>query len=550
MDPAPPEPPASRARAALAPLAVPLEQLLDLSACDALPPADAERSLGPLVSALQLAPRAEALAVAFARALLLARKSEAAARVLRWVQAQRSLGTAEATPDDGAWPALPSVSVMLARAQAASGDLASATGTLEAVLRGDPDGSTAEGRGAAPLLKGLRAAGAAKDRANALYKDGKHEEAAAEYRAAISVFAQRCGGPGLSQLHANLAAALVTLGRHEEAAGECRAALALSPVNAKAWQRLATCLLAAKPVTPAGAEGATAALEAFLFLSSDDAGAGKALARARAQHGGGGDDDAAQLILQAPRSDSEYSSLFARSAGAKRHGARLFSLFGARAEPPLPPRLLLVDYFATWCGPCKQISPVFEATARGGAVAAFAKVDGDKCKGAAMQPGGAAAAASAAAAAAKGKGAACAGGGCGSGSGCGSGGGGGCGSGGGGCGSGGGKSSGGGGCCGGGGGGGCGGGASSASGPGSAVRAYPTFIAFLDGAEIGRFEGADASKLGEFVRDSQAAWRRAPPLPAGGIAPAPLIEALSAIDGRGDVGAQLAHAMALNGVGR
>jgi len=43
-------------------------------------------------------------------------------------------------------------------------------------------------------------------------------------------------------------------------------------------------------------------------------------------------------------------------------------------------QLVVVDFFATWCGPCKQIAPRYEAMAAEIGHAKFLKVDVDQCK--------------------------------------------------------------------------------------------------------------------------------------------------------------------------
>lgn len=41
-------------------------------------------------------------------------------------------------------------------------------------------------------------------------------------------------------------------------------------------------------------------------------------------------------------------------------------------------KLVLVDFFATWCGPCQMLSPVLEEISRSRAEVVIAKVDIDK----------------------------------------------------------------------------------------------------------------------------------------------------------------------------
>lgn len=43
-------------------------------------------------------------------------------------------------------------------------------------------------------------------------------------------------------------------------------------------------------------------------------------------------------------------------------------------------QLVVVDFFATWCGPCKQIAPKYQALAAAIPHAKFVKVDVDECK--------------------------------------------------------------------------------------------------------------------------------------------------------------------------
>jgi len=48
-------------------------------------------------------------------------------------------------------------------------------------------------------------------------------------------------------------------------------------------------------------------------------------------------------------------------------------------------KLVVVDFFATWCGPCKVIAPQVEALEKEMPGVIFLKVDVDECEDVAMQ---------------------------------------------------------------------------------------------------------------------------------------------------------------------
>jgi len=50
-------------------------------------------------------------------------------------------------------------------------------------------------------------------------------------------------------------------------------------------------------------------------------------------------------------------------------------------------QLVVVDFFATWCGPCQQIAPKYAAMAGDLTQAKFIKVDVDECKDVSQQYG-------------------------------------------------------------------------------------------------------------------------------------------------------------------
>nr|XP_053643442.1 thioredoxin-2-like [Cherax quadricarinatus]UCU83347.1 thioredoxin [Cherax quadricarinatus]UQI50501.1 thioredoxin [Cherax quadricarinatus] len=48
-------------------------------------------------------------------------------------------------------------------------------------------------------------------------------------------------------------------------------------------------------------------------------------------------------------------------------------------------KLVIVDFYATWCGPCKMIAPKLEAMSEEMTDVVFLKVDVDECEDVAME---------------------------------------------------------------------------------------------------------------------------------------------------------------------
>ena len=406
-----------------------------------------ERDVAALAGTLAAVPASPLVVRALVAALVRARRCDTAAAVLATLVSSTSGGggrhalegvpptvTAIPLPDESvlSLPGGSSASggegesaVMAAATLAlALGDFAGGEGALRAELRGDPDGSTPAGAAALALSRTARRLAHLKDAANDKYKAGDHAGAEAGYGELAAAAAAALGGYTPALVYANLAAVHLAQGRVEEATADARLGLAAHPFNSRLWQRLGGCYEAAKP---SDHEAAARAFAAAQYLAgSDDATLAAKTFAAVSKADTASDDLAGLLSLVHPRDDAAAGATLAQPPGLRPRS--LPSLFAA--DPAVVPhRLLLVDAFATWCGPCKAIAPYFERLAASHAVPAFIKVDGDACRGTAAKLG---------------------------------------------------------------------------------VRAFPTFVMYLDGKEVDRLEGADPRSLDDMLARGLNAWRKAP----------------------------------------
>ena len=238
------------------------------------------------------------------------------------------------------------------------GDLDAATRAVEALAEKDVFRS-AEGtsalRSQLALLRDGREAG------NAAFKAGDKEKARRVYTEALcaatapesgSVLHENeertllASAPGAGLLLCNRAACASSLGDHAGALADCEAVLANDPDNLKAQLRRAHALkdLGRRD----DAEAAFAALRARL---PGDAAVAAALDETRGADSGHASETAGPVVVT---SASQYRALLRDSA------------------------LVLVDFTASWCGPCRQIAPHFARLATAYPDVHFAKVDVDE----------------------------------------------------------------------------------------------------------------------------------------------------------------------------
>jgi thioredoxin 1 len=377
-----------RLRSAEAKLSVPVEALLAMEPSalfsgSAFAMLDAEVLLEQLINLLKLAPYSEIYLLAFVFGSIGARRFEAAQSVLTAVLSAQRAGeelklvsdASEGTSFAVSWRdcTFPEPRLTLARIMAFLGNFQLALGTLAALVRDDPDGSTPQASEALHLLKTLKACSSFKDSANELYKAGKYSESVEAYRALLheSSVASVCPAIILS----NLAAALLAAGKPEDALRECNASLKLHPMQPKIWARRASCLEKLKPVQN------DQLLESLYFAQvlcpEDESLPGRLFSVSNKV-----DEATAEAIVGHfgsiyPDSDAKASSLLASAAPSKRH----------KEADVAPCRLQIIDMFATWCGPCKVISPTVDKLALSYPIAQFIKIDGDKCRSTAAELG-------------------------------------------------------------------------------------------------------------------------------------------------------------------
>lgn len=240
------------------------------------------------------------------------------------------------------------------------GELDTATTAAEDLARADPDSAAAKA-----LTRLLRALRDGRNEGNAAFKSGEHARAKEAYTAGIAKAAesdpdrdtnedaeQTTTTETLAQrmpcalLLCNRAACSSALGNHADALADADAALAADPTYVKASLRRAHALEALGKT-----EEAAAAFAAIRAELPGDPGVADGVNRCVRATGKASDERAGPIHVT---DGAQYARL---KAAAK---------------------LCVVDFTASWCGPCRSIAPVFERMALANPSVHFLKVDVDE----------------------------------------------------------------------------------------------------------------------------------------------------------------------------
>lgn len=299
---------------------------------------DADAPGWELEDVLEALPAAAVFMVDRARALHAARRYRSAERVA--LAASNGSGSAAAD-----------ARFVVAWSRFATGDFGGAVTVLQEALRLDPDDA-----GCGVALQHAKRLADAKEAANATYRGGDHA-AAAEAYAAANEHASKLLEGGVGTLLSNLAAAKLAVGALDDALNAAEAAVAADPFSPKTLGRKAAVLSARGDHA-----GATEALRQAQWLSPGDESLADKLYAAQQAAAKGGTPPSQVVHVN----DEDEWAPVVRRAGSK---------------------VILVDYFASWCGPCKQIAPLVEALAVRYSNVVVVKMDGDACQELVMEAG-------------------------------------------------------------------------------------------------------------------------------------------------------------------
>eukprot|EP00850_Spirogloea_muscicola_P008093 SM000042S15360 [mRNA] locus=s42:491016:493211:- [translate_table: standard] len=278
---------------------------------------------------------------------VLVSRAEALLKLRRPEEADAAVTLAQkaATTAKGLFPNAVVVN-MRARVDIALGRFEAAAASTEAALRKDP-----ESQQLAATLKKARSLAQARVGGNDLFREGNYVGAAAAYGEGLSL------DPGNAVLLCNRSACLSKLGQWQEALQDCNVALREHPHYTKALLRRANCL---------------SKLERWPEALRDY----EALAK---QMPGDGDVEKGLIGVQ----------VALKKAMAAKYGLEGAADITSEEQYADVKRaaLAVVDFSATWCGPCKEIAPLVTRLSKQFPACRFFKVDIDEMHELAVKEG-------------------------------------------------------------------------------------------------------------------------------------------------------------------